>query len=156
MVSINLLGMRRAKGFSLLEMVLAGVIFATVAVALSGVFTHHYRAVGSSRLFLVAQHLARTKTDEFIAAGFDKIAETVIPNGTPVGNPNMGSTTVNAEVSWTIRDQEITTSFEVESSYEDVVLPAGNRHRVCTARVSWLEEGRTRNVHYTVSISEET
>ena len=145
-------------------MILAGVIFATVSVALSGVFTHHYRAVGSSRLFLVAQHLARTKADEFIAAGFDKVGGvngTVIPGGSLTG-PNLfsGSNTVNAEVTWTIRDQEVRTNFEVESSYEDIAIPSLTtpqpRHRVCTARVSWVEEGRTRNVHYTVSISEET
>ena len=136
--------MTRSRGFSLLETIIAGVIFSAVAVALAGVFNYHYRAIGSSRLFLVGQHLARTKADQFIAAGYEKIAETVIPGG---------STSSTQDVTWTIRDQEVSTTYTIESSYTNI---GPTNHRSCKVIVSWEEGDRTRHVQYTVSISPET
>jgi type II secretory pathway pseudopilin PulG len=143
-VRLILGNLNRSKfGYSLLEMIVAGMIFAIVSVALAGVFNYHYRAIGSSRLFLVAQHLARSKADEFIAAGHQKIAETVI-------NPNPNNS--QSQVTWTIRDQQIKTIYNIDSSYQ---TDGATNHRICTVRVSWEEGGRTRNVQYTVSISPE-
>ena len=136
------------RGYSLLEMIVAGLIFSAVSVALAGVFNYHYRAIGTGRLFLVAQHLARTKADEFIAAGHEKIATALITGGQAPYEE-----TFTTQVTWTIRDQDVTTDFTVVSFYTDNTT---TNHRVCTVRVSWEEGGRTRNVQYTVSISPES
>lgn len=132
---------RNRWAYSLLELVVAGFIFATVAVALAGVYAYHYRAIGSSRLFLVAQFLARTRMDECIAAGYDGVVQ--YDDG--ITPPSV------ADVEFKIRDEVIETEFTLTT---DVVLAAGpNSPRVCTVTVSWPEKNRIRNVKYVVNIS---
>jgi type II secretory pathway pseudopilin PulG len=135
---------RRIKGrvgYSLLEMVVAAFIFATVSVALAGVFSYHYRAIGSSRLFLVGQHLARSRMEELLAAGFEKAP--LFHDGAVTPPP--------IEVEFTIRDEVIKTQFDVATTVVPGPAPPG--HLTCTVTVSWAEANRVRNVRYCASLS---
>jgi hypothetical protein len=123
----------------LLELLVAASIFATVSVALAGVFAYHYRAIGSSRLFLVGQHLARTRMEECIAAGHMRAS--LFHDAGPPPPP--------VTVEFTIRDEVITTQYTISTS----VVPGPNGHLVATVVVSWPEKNRTRNVRYCASIS---
>lgn len=124
-------------GYSLLELIVSGFIFATVSVALAGVYAYHYRAIGSSRMFLVAQFLARTRMEECIAAGYDK--SLLYDDG---ANPPSVS-----NVEFVIRDETIQTQFTMTTSV------TGASPRVCTVVVSWTEKNMTRNVRYCANIS---
>lgn len=138
---------RKNRAYSLLEMLIAGFIFATVAVALAGVFSYHYRAIGTSRLFLVAQHLARTRMEECLAAGGQKpgllTSALLFDDG---GTPTV------VDVEFVIQDQEILTQFSIATSVVPSAGPPAG-HLLCTVTVSWNEANRTRNVKYCASIS---
>lgn len=130
---------KKTRAYSLLELVVAGFIFATASVALAGVFSYHYRAIGSSRLFLVAQYLARNRMEETLAAGFDKAP--LFHDAAP--DPYT--------VTFNIRGEEIDTEFRVLTTVVPGPAPPG--HLSCTVEVSWDESNRTRNVRYNASLS---
>jgi hypothetical protein len=140
----------RAKAYSLLEMVVAGFIFATVAVALAGVFSYHYKAIGSSRLFLVAQHLGRSRMEECLGAGYLRAPQ--LADG---ANP---PAVFDAE--FMIRDQPILARFTiatvvVEGPDVPGLGPPDEGPLNCTVTVSWEEANRTRNVRFSATISPE-
>lgn len=121
-------------------MIIAGFIFSVVAVALSGVFSYHYQAIGSSRLFLVGQYLAREKMDELMNAGFEKAPIVAGPNTDPF---------TPITVTFTIRDSPVQVIYEVDDQWTPV--PPGHLNVIVT--VSWTEANRIRNVRYSASIS---
>lgn len=131
---------RARLGYSLLELVVAGFIFATVSVALAGVYAYHYRAIGSSRMFLMAQFLARTRMENCIAAGYEK--SILYDDG--ANPPSVHS------VVFKIRDEKISTDFTLATQ---VTSAGAGAPRVCTVTVSWREKNMTRNVRYCANIS---
>lgn len=135
--------MRRGSenGYSILEMAVASFIFATVAVALAGVFSYHYKALGSSRLFLIGQYLARNRLDECLAGGFEK--SVLFDDG--------GAPPPPVRVEFVIRDETRVTEFTVRTTVVNGPAPPG--HRICTVVVSWPEDNRIRNVRYSASLS---
>lgn len=133
----------RPKAYSLLEMIIACFIYSAVAMALAGVFSYHYRAIGTSRLFLIGQHLARDRADECVAAGFLRAQQ--LDNG---GVPPPPVT-----VEFVIRDQVIQTAYTIAT---DVALdPNPPGHRMCSVTVSWAETNRIRRVRFCAELSPE-
>ena len=63
--------MRRGlRGFNLLEVVLAGFLFATVTSSLVGVWITYARATAAGRTMLVANHLAQNIMEQQLAMGW--------------------------------------------------------------------------------------
>ena len=58
------------RGFNLLEVVLAGFLFATVTSALVGVWITYARATAAGRTMLVANHLAQNVMEQQLALGW--------------------------------------------------------------------------------------
>lgn len=142
--------MRRRKypgGYSLLEMIVAAFIFAAVAVALSGVFSYHYRAIGTSRLFLVGQFLARDRMDSLINAGF-------FPGDNTRGAPAMAAGGIPpATVTFTIRDNIVNVVYTTTDATAPISIPPLNDQLNIIVTVSWEETNRTRNVVYSANIA---
>ncbi len=65
----------RNRGHNLLEAVLAAVIFATVAVALLGIWGMQFSALSKSRSMLVASFLVERTMEECLAAGFERVED---------------------------------------------------------------------------------
>lgn len=61
---------RAFRGFNLLEVVLAGFLFATVTSALVGVWITYARATAAGRTMLVANHLAQNVMEQQLALGW--------------------------------------------------------------------------------------
>lgn len=76
------------RGFSLLEMIIASLIFASVSIATLGFISHHHRAIGKARAQLLAQHLCRERLLNFSAAGWHvfngPLGSTILPAGPEV------------------------------------------------------------------------
>ncbi|HIB67652.1 MAG TPA: hypothetical protein EYO33_21770 [Phycisphaerales bacterium] len=64
---------RGHSGHNLLETVLAGLIFAIVAVFLMGVWDMQFKAMLKSKETAIASFLAEKIMEECIAAGYDKV-----------------------------------------------------------------------------------
>lgn len=64
---------RKQSGHNLLETVLAGLIFAVVAVFLMGVWDMQFKAMLKSKETAIASFLAEKIMEECIAAGYDKV-----------------------------------------------------------------------------------
>ena len=66
---------RKNSGHNLLETVLAGLIFAIVAVFLMGVWDMQFKAMLKSKETAIASFLAEKIMEECIAAGHDKVGD---------------------------------------------------------------------------------
>ena len=64
---------RREKGHSLLEMILAALLFSTVAVGILAVWVMQHKAVTKSGHVLVAQYFGEQLMEECIAARYDGV-----------------------------------------------------------------------------------
>lgn len=65
--------MRACRGHSLLEAILAAIIFAVVAVFLMGIWQMQFRGMLKSKETVVASFLAERVMEECVAAGFDRV-----------------------------------------------------------------------------------
>lgn len=65
--------MLKARAFSLLEVVLAALIFSTIAIFLMGVWTAHARAMAKARHQMTAAYLGQKVMEECLLLGFDNI-----------------------------------------------------------------------------------
>lgn len=61
-----------ARGFSLIEFVLASLIFATCFLAVVSVYPFSVRAVEQAKFRMVANHLAKREMESAIATPFDQ------------------------------------------------------------------------------------
>jgi type II secretory pathway pseudopilin PulG len=127
------------RGFSLLEMIIACLLFTTVSISLLGVFTHHYRAIARSRSQLLAQHLARAKMTDLAASKFDGV-DLLLPNPGPEKIEDI-------PVEYEIRDQKITMNFEVWAERTLSTTGLGGEKNIAVW-VYWKEQGLTRSVVY--------
>lgn len=59
------------RGFNLLEVILAVVIFSTATVGLTGVWMMHARSVAKSRNIMIATHLAEQLMETCVAQGWE-------------------------------------------------------------------------------------
>ena len=64
---------RREKGHSLLEMILAALLFSTVAVGILAIWVMQHKAVTKSGHVLVAQYFGEQLMEECIAARYDGV-----------------------------------------------------------------------------------
>jgi type II secretory pathway pseudopilin PulG len=62
-------------GFSLLEMVLACVIFSTCILLMTGVWATHNDAVGRTRMQMIGSHVAEQVLEEAIALGYKNLPD---------------------------------------------------------------------------------
>ena len=60
----------RKRGFSLLEVLLGGVLFASLVVFFAGIWGLHARTVGHSRARILATFIAAQQLENCITAGF--------------------------------------------------------------------------------------
>lgn len=151
---LSILRKRRRKGYSLLEMIVAAFIFSAVSVALSAVFQYHYAAIGTSRLFLIGQHLARQRMEELVAAGFTSGRVLADSTPSPPVTPIL--------VTFTIRNSPVQTEFELDDVA--TIIPVGAAQEVnFRVQVSWEEKNRRnggvgndrrRNVVYSANVAE--
>ncbi len=134
-------------------MIVAAFIFSAVSVALSAVFQYHYSAIGTSRLFLVGQHLARQRMEELMAAGFT--SGKVLADATP--SPPLAPVTVT----FTVRNSPVEVNFELDDVA--TMIPVGGALDVnFVVTVSWDEKNRRddgvndrrRNVVYSANVAE--
>lgn len=75
------------QGFNLLELILASLLFGTIATAFLGVFTQHAKAIDKARMQLMASHLAQTRMSELVAVKFDGIDALLPPEAAPSWPP---------------------------------------------------------------------
>lgn len=62
--------MRNGRGFSLLEIVLASLLFSVLVVFVTSIWSLHARIIGKSRTRMLASFLAQKKLEEEIQAGY--------------------------------------------------------------------------------------
>lgn len=65
--------MKPCRGHSLLEAILAAVLFSIVAVFLMGIWEMQFRGMLKSKETVVASFLAERVMEECVAAGFDRV-----------------------------------------------------------------------------------
>lgn len=63
----------RSSGHTLLEMILAAILFSTVAVGILSVWTMQHKAITKSGNVLVAQYLGERLMEECLAAKYDGV-----------------------------------------------------------------------------------
>ena len=78
------MGSRRQEGHSLLEMILAALLFSTVAVGILAIWVMQHKAVSKAGHVLVAQYFGEQLMEECIAARYDGV-ETL--DSVDAGNP---------------------------------------------------------------------
>lgn len=132
-------GLTGSRGFSLLEMVIACLLFTTVAISLLGVFNHHYRAVSKARLRLLAQHLCRSKMLDYTAARYEGV-DAFIPNPGP-------SLIETIPVQFEIRGMVRNIDFEVWAERKVATAGLGGE-KIIAVWVYWEEGRTTRSVVY--------
>ena len=124
-------------------MVVATMIFITVFVAFLGVFSHHYKSVAKARTQLLAQHLARAKMADYVAAKYDGI-DLILP---------AGQTFIETiPVSLTIRDQTVTIEFSVWAERTVTTTGLGGEKNIGVL-VGWQEGDHQRWVTYRTFLS---
>lgn len=71
------------SGHSLLEMIVASLIFVSVVVSVTSVWVWYGRAVGLSRYVLVGSQLGEELIEQCVGAGYHHVDALVTPTGTP-------------------------------------------------------------------------
>ena len=77
----------RRRGHSLLEAIVATVVFVLVVVAISGMWSMYGRSLAKSSEYIAANHLAQGLTEGLIANGWDWL-ETQLKGRTPLMQEN--------------------------------------------------------------------
>jgi len=120
----------RCKGFSLLEILLGSVLFATVLVYLAGIWGTHARIIGHNRDRMVANFIAAQQVENCITAGYRGVDLLV---GT--APPEEMTTTING-VSQTVSYQ---VTIQV-AKHSDPLLT--DKMKVVTVRVQYVEQSK--------------
>jgi Tfp pilus assembly protein PilV len=125
----------RTRGLSMLEMIFAVTLFATIVVALMGVWAMHARAVGRARNTLLASHLG------------EKVMETCLAQGWQV-QPVAPSDSTTIEMTCLINDQTVITDFQYSVEVNDLGDGSDVGLKQVVVRVDWTEpDGQKREVH---------
>lgn len=140
---------RRCRAFQVLEMVLAAMIFATVAVGFLGIFTSHAKSIHRARIQLMAQHLAKEKMADFLAAGYEGVDQLITHNAAPyplASNP----------VSLTIRIKDIdhVVDFEVWVANLDTTTIGVLGEKTIWVGVYWAKDNGYSSVELRTVLSE--
>lgn len=122
--------LRRPRGFSLLEILLGSVLFATVLVYLAGIWGVHARVIGHTRDRMVANFIAGQQMENCITAGFRSVN---LMMGPPI--PETITTTINGE------SQEVTYYCTVQVAKHPTPALAETM-KVVTVRVSFDEQSK--------------
>ncbi len=124
------------RGFNLLEVVLAGFLFATVTSSLVGVWITYARATAAGRTMLVANHLAQNVMEQQLALGWAAVA---LPP-----DPDRKFTLVQV-----VGDSEIPVDYfysvEVEDTSEEGNVTALSLKRI-TVTVEWDINGERKSL----------
>ncbi|MBT9588147.1 hypothetical protein IV102_32720 [bacterium] len=119
--------LRRPRGFSLLEVLLGSILFATVLVYLAGIWGVHARVIGHTRDRMVANFIAGQQMENCVTAGFRGVDLLV---GPPI--PETITTTLNGV------SQEVTYVCTVQVANHSNPLLADSM-KVVTVRVNFNE-----------------
>lgn len=132
-------GAQSVRGHSLLEMIVAVMIFATAATALNGIWVLQYRAMTSSRTLIVASHFTEQIVEEALEAGYYGVDgwATTYPPGT--------STIIGCEVA----GKQLSTEFFPTVT----VTPYGGSFKHVSVVVQYREKNFDRKVKYDVLLS---
>jgi prepilin-type N-terminal cleavage/methylation domain-containing protein len=129
-------GVRRPKGFSLLEVVLASVIFLTALLLMTSLWTAYHKALTQSRNRLVANGLARSVMEQRLAAGHGSL-EAIL------GTPQSQTFVSNSQV----RGRRLTQEFQSSFLATDP-MGAGTVLRRLVVTVSWEESSGKKELVY--------
>jgi type II secretory pathway pseudopilin PulG len=120
--------MRQNSGHSLLEMILAAMIFSTVAVGILGIWVMQHKAVSKAGHVLVAQYFGEQLMEECIAARYDAV-DTMDSDVNPVQPLDLDE--VEKGMTRTIR-------YEAVIDVQDIQVQSGiNDTKLVTVTVTW-------------------
>lgn len=133
---------RVERGHSLLEMIVAVMIFATAATALNGIWVLQYRAMTSSRTLIVASHFTEQIVEEALEAGYYGVDAWAA--GYPPGNSTI--------IGCTVAGKALSTEFFPTVS----VTPYSGSYKHVSVLVEYSEKNFKRKVKYDVLLSPTT
>lgn len=127
---------RNQRGFNLLEVVVASLIFVTVLVFMLGLWTAYHSALTQSRHRLVANGLARSVMEQRVANGHGAL-------NSIIDDPQVQEIVSNSQ----IRGRQLQTKFETRFLATDPGGPNTALRRI-TVTVSWEEDTGEKSLTY--------
>ena len=139
-------GKHKKLGVNLVEVVLASFILVSAMIALTVVFTTHYRALNQSRAHLVAVHLGQKIMEECLSQGFSGIDGYAVPYAPALNN----IVTMQSKVGDRVVSTDYNVAVEVNLNTIPVTpLPAGgNPIKDVVVTVKWSEGALTHKIRY--------
>jgi len=124
---------QKSWGFNLLEVAIAGFIFATVSVAFMGVWGMQVRAVEKSRHSLVATMLAEDLVEQAMEDGFERTRVTK-PDDKPLPPISIETESRNPQGEWVVINAE----YQPEVRITEIGGPK-DRLRKVEVTVNWRD-----------------
>lgn len=132
---------RRPRGFSLLEVVVASIIFVTALVLLGGLWVSYHSALSQSRNRLIANGLARAVMEQRMAGGHGSLDPII-------DAPQVQNFTSQAQV----RGRRSNLNFEATFLATDPGGPNSSLRRM-TVTVTWEEDSGQKSLTYESCLS---
>ena len=131
--------LRSHRGVSLLEVIVAVMLFASIATALNGIWIIQYRMMSRSRVMILGAHYAEQLCEEALESGYDGVTAWALTY------PPDSSTLVSCSMAGKVLTNELFPFVEVNDVGE---------FKQVTVRVTWLDKGIIRReVKYDVLLA---